>query len=194
MASELPATALGTDRAVDATAAAAVGGEDSAGESECKGAISEAEEQARAAGLALERARTRVVDLEAALEESLASGVHACHDLVRITEESVLSLALRLAERILNREVRMDPQITRAMVEDGLRRLADETVLEVACGADLFELLHAEAFESLRKQYPFVLASSLPAYGCEVRGAARAFAVGLDVRLETAQNALEEDR
>lgn len=185
-ASVVATTNLGTPSSVDEAASGAV--------ATPEGESAAAEEEVAAADQALEELRTRISELEAALEASLASGVHACQDLLRTTEEGVFSLSLRMAERLLHREVQVDPEITRSMVEEGLRRLADETAQEVACGANLFELLHTEAFESLRKQYPFVLASNLLPYGCEVRGVARAFSVGVDVRLEALQDAVEDDQ
>jgi len=96
-------------------------------------------EQARLAELArldaerkaLANERAQVRELQARYAARLAEVANDVHAETRPTAEAVVELALAVARELVGREVKLDPQLLGAAIEDGMRQLDGEQPLQV---------------------------------------------------------------
>lgn len=105
-------------------------------------------------------------------------------------EPEIVRLAMAVAERVVGRELTVDPTLVEEWIHDGVRALpgAREDII-VACAPDVAAMLEGESIE-----HKVVVDGSLRAGSCELRSAnGSTVAIGANARMAAIADALGAD-
>ncbi len=110
----------------------------------------------------------------AALSEQLDACVRAMTRMRRrvleASERQLVQLSMVVAERVVGRELELDPELVVQWAQQGVKALAAEDSLTVNVSADIGEVLEGAPDWAGDRQVVLAIDESLPPGSCEVRG------------------------
>lgn len=128
----------------------------------------------------------RVQGLLTALQEEVQSLRASREALLREAEGSLLKLAVALAEKIIRKELKLDPDATRRLLEDLLPRWEGADRIIIRCHPQEVETLRAYVEAAVTSQRRFGSVQVVPSEGIELGGCVLESGFGeMDARLET---------
>jgi hypothetical protein len=125
----------------------------------------------------------RIAALEGAVAQLTAEIATLRQRVIEDSEPELVRLALTIAERVVGREISVDPELIASWVEEAIATLGARHAVTIAVSPDLASIVEGATVDA-----------SLPPGSCEVRDGARMIDVGARARIDAMTDALEVDR
>lgn len=133
--------------------------------------------------------------LTAALEHARASVESARREALDETEGELVRLAMAIAERIVGRELTMDPKILCGWARQGIEALGSVDSVKCVVSADVGAALEeTAAWAPEGIELELVVDPTLPPRSCEVRGRYGRVDAGIEARLDGLARTLGVER
>lgn len=133
-------------------------------------------------------------ELEAAratIAENAIAMASLRREILEASEADLVQLATAIAERIVRREVRTDPELVARWAQEGLGALGEHDELTVVISSDVAKTLPEERFRQLLGDgVALRVEPDLPAGSCEVRGRHGRYDASVDARMAAILDAL----
>ncbi len=144
--------------------------------------------------LSADEARALRAELEAAratIAENAIAMASLRREILDASESDLVQLATAIAERIVRREVRVDPELIARWAQEGLGALGEHDELTVVISSDVAKTLPEERFRQLLGDgVALRVEPDLPAGSCEVRGRHGRYDASVDSRMAAILDAL----
>jgi flagellar assembly protein FliH len=144
--------------------------------------------------LSADEARALRAELEAAratIAENAIAMASLRREILEASEADLVQLATAIAERIVRREVRVDPELVAKWAQEGLGALGEHDELTVVISSDVAKTLPEERFRQLLGDgVALRVEADLPAGSCEVRGRHGRYDASVDARMAAILDAL----
>ncbi len=127
------------------------------------------EREARSLMAQLEAASRECQTLRSIVDQALGQAERARSDTLASAEPDLVQLAAAIAQRVVSRELTLDPSIVVGWAHEGITALHTREDLIVALSPELHAALPRDAFEVEGHHIEVVLDDRLPAGSCEVR-------------------------
>jgi flagellar assembly protein FliH len=112
-------------------------------------------------------------------------------EILEASEADLVQLATAIAERIVRREVRVDPELVAKWAQEGLGALGEHDELTVVISSDVAKALPEARFRQLLGDgVALRVDAELPAGSCEVRGRHGRYDASVDSRMAAILDAL----
>jgi flagellar assembly protein FliH len=146
-------------------------------------------------GLAAEVARLREenANLHAQVTASAARMARLRRDVLEASEPELVRLAVAVAERVVGRELAVDPSLVVSWARDAIQALAAKDEVVIAVARDVAQIVPAEAWAAIESQHKVQTEPLLAPGSVEVRAAEGAIAAGGPARLDAVAQALGVD-
>lgn len=143
-------------------------------------------------GLAAEIASLR--EENASLHEHVAAGAARMarlrREVLESSEPELVRLAVAVAERVVGRELALDPALVVSWARDAIQALAAKDEVVIAIARDVAQGVPAEAWSAIDTKHKVHADPTLAPGTVEVRAAEGAIAAGGEARLEAVAHAL----
>lgn len=144
--------------------------------------------------LSADEARALRAELEGAratIAENAIAMASLRREILEASEADLVQLATAIAERIVRREVRADPELVARWAQEGLGALGEHDELTVVISSDIAKTLPEERFRQLLGDgVALRVEADLPAGSCEVRGRHGRYDASVDSRMAAILDAL----
>jgi hypothetical protein len=133
----------------------------------------------------------------AALEDDVVAATAAAtahrKAVLAASERDLVSLAIAIAERVIGREISLDPSLVATLAREGVAALTDQDDLTIAIAPDVAERVPADAWQrALDNVPPPVVDPKLGAARVEVRGKFGRVDASVAARLDAVVRAMGE--